>query len=291
MLLLTGATGLVGSALLQRLLADEQAVRCLVRDPRRLGALRVRVQITLGDLSDPHSFRNAMRGVDTVVHLATVTRDQPRGSIEELTAMATWRMVAAAQRAGVERFVLLSALGASRQSASRVLRAKAVAEQAVLGAALHGTVVASSFAYAPGDRWLTLLERLSRLPCVPVPGDGGACCQPIWAQDVAECLVAVLRRTDAEERRRYELAGPQTLAYNDAIRTVLRCAKRERPLLNVPAHAARRLLCSVERIAGPNAPLTWEEARLLAADSISSRGSADARALGVEPRSMEDVLS
>ena len=85
MLLLTGATGLVGSTLL-RPPAGRRAPRsrCLVRDPRRLGAQRVRVQIALGDLTDPPSFRNALRGVQTVVHLAASIRDQPRGSIEEL---------------------------------------------------------------------------------------------------------------------------------------------------------------------------------------------------------------
>src|SRR5689334_21507437 len=81
MLLLTGATGVVGSALVRRLVAAGSDVRCLVRDPRRLGAQRVRVQIVLGDLTDSPSFRNAMRGVRTVVHLASSTRDQPRGSI------------------------------------------------------------------------------------------------------------------------------------------------------------------------------------------------------------------
>ena len=92
MLLLTGATGLVGSTLLPRLLAEGTQVRCLVRDPRRLGPQRVRVQIALGDLTDPPSFRNAMRGVQTVVHLAASIRDQPGGSIEELCGIATWRM-------------------------------------------------------------------------------------------------------------------------------------------------------------------------------------------------------
>ena len=84
-----------------------------MRDPRRLGAQRVRVQIALGDLTDPPSFRNALRGVQTVVHLAASIRDQPRGSIEELNGIATWRMVEAAERQGVERFVFFSALGAS----------------------------------------------------------------------------------------------------------------------------------------------------------------------------------
>ncbi|MDX6685743.1 MAG: hypothetical protein QOF86_1871, partial [Baekduia sp.] len=69
MLLLTGATGLIGSALLRRLVAVGTPVRALVRDPKRLGDERVHVQIALGDLADPPSFRNALRGVRTVVHL------------------------------------------------------------------------------------------------------------------------------------------------------------------------------------------------------------------------------
>ena len=210
MLLLTGATGLVGSALLPRLLADGTQVRCLVRDPRRLGAQRVRVQIALGDLTDPPSFRNALRGVHTVVHLAASIRDQPRGSIEELNGIATWRMVAAAQRAGVERFVFFSVLGASTHHRARLLRAKALAEQAVREADMRSTVFAPSIVYAPGDPWLTLLERLALLPVVPVSGSGRAAYQPIWAEDVADCVMASLRHSGEPTRHeRYELAGPR----------------------------------------------------------------------------------
>src|SRR4051812_7439683 len=116
MLLLTGATGIVGRALLPRLLAEDRTVRCLVRDPRRLGPQRVHVQLALGDLADPPSFRNALRGVTTVVPLAQARRDQGRGSIEELDGIATWRLVRAAASAGAHRFVFLSAVGASQHS-------------------------------------------------------------------------------------------------------------------------------------------------------------------------------
>src|SRR3979409_2398886 len=131
MLLLTGATGLVGSALLRRLVTEGTPVRCLVRDPRRLGAQRVRVQIALGDLTDPPAFRNALRGVQTVVHLAASIRDQPRGSIEELNGIATWRMVEAAERSGVERFLFFRVLDAPTHHRSRFFRAQALAAQAV----------------------------------------------------------------------------------------------------------------------------------------------------------------
>src|ERR687893_1368817 len=127
MILLTGATGNVGSALLRRLTARGDRVRCLVRDPRRLGPERVRVQIALGDLADPSSFRNALRGVDTVVHLAASVRDQKRGSIEELNGVATLRLVRAAERLGARCFVFFSAMGATPHSPTRFLRAKAPA--------------------------------------------------------------------------------------------------------------------------------------------------------------------
>jgi NADH dehydrogenase len=216
MLLLTGATGLVGSALLRRLVSEGEQVRCLVRDPRRLGAQRVRVQIALGDLTDPPSFRNAMRGVRTVVHLAASIRDQPQGSIEELNGIATWRMVQAAERAGVERFVFFSALDASTHHRARFFRAKALAEQAVGEADLESIVFAPSIVYAPGDPWLTLLERLALLPIVPVSGRGHALYQPIWAEDVADCVIAALR-LGAALVEHHPAPGTRGVDGNDAV--------------------------------------------------------------------------
>ena len=312
MLLLTGATGLVGSALLRRLVAQGAQVRCLVRDPRRLGAQRVRVQIALGDLTDPPSFRNALRGVDTVVHLAASIRDQPQGSIEELNGIATWRMVQAAERAGVERFVFFSALGASIHHRARFFRAKALAEQAVEEAGLESIVFAPSIVYAPGDPWLTLLERLALLPVMPVSGRGRALYQPIWAEDVADCVIASLSppaeeaergvqprsesdrrhvaRGTPERRGRYELAGPQTLSHNDLVRVVLGSLRRRRPLVHVPTPVVSRSLRLLERAAGPNAFATWDEAELMEVPMVSARGAADVEGLGVSPARMAAVL-
>ena len=302
MLLLTGATGLVGSAVLRRLVAEGAQVRCLVRNPRRLGAQRVRVQIALGDLADPPSFRNALRGVHTVVHLAGTIRDQPRGSIEELNGIATWRMVEAAERSGVERFVFFSALGASTHQRARCLRAKALAEQAVREARLDSTVFAASIIYAPGDPWLTLLERLALLPVMPVSGRGRAVYEPIWAEDVADCVIASLRAPDgnrsqiggtAEENgghSRYELAGPEKLSYNDIVRTVLRSLNRNRPLLHVPTSILSRTLRLLELVSGPRAFATWDEVELLEVPMLSTRGTADAESLGVSPQPMPAVL-
>jgi uncharacterized protein YbjT (DUF2867 family) len=289
MLLLTGASGLVGSALRRRLLATEQPVRCLVRDPRRLGEDRVRVQIALGDLADPPSFRNALRGVQVVVHLAAASRDQPQGSIEELSGIATWRLVDAARRAGVERFVFFSALGASTQSRARVLRAKALAEEAVSESGLLTTIFAPSVIYAPGDRYLTLLGRLALLPGVlPVAGRGRARFAPIWAADAADCVMASLERDGASAR--YELGGPEILTHEEIIRTALRALGRERRLVHVPTPLASPALRALERLAGGRAGATWDELELMEVSMLPADGRGDAARLGVTPRSMASVL-
>jgi NADH dehydrogenase len=228
-LLLTGATGQVGGALLHRLIAAGTPVRCLVRDPAGLGGDRVRVQIALGDLTDPPSFRNALRGVKTVVHLAASARDQPRGSIEELNGIATWRLVQAAERAGVEHFVFFSALSASVHDRTRFLRSKALAEEAVCASRLDHTIFAPSLVFSPGDRHLTLLERLAWLPVVPVPGREGATFQPIWAEDVAACVLAVLDPTSPGRGGRHELAGPDTLGHAEIAELALHAVQPRPP--------------------------------------------------------------
>jgi NADH dehydrogenase len=274
---------------LRRLTARRERVRVLVRDPRRLGSERVRVQIALGDLSDPASFRNALRGVHTVVHLAAAIRDQPRASIEELNGVATLRLIRAAERANAERFVFFSAIGASLHSRARFFRAKALAERAVDEADLATTVFAPSIVYSPDDPWITLLRRLSLLPALPIAGPGQARYQPIWAGDVADCVMAELDR-EPNGRRRFDLAGPETLTYDDIARVALRSWRRQRRLLHVPLPVVHAGLRSVEAVSRHKAFATWEEAELMEIPMTSPGGSADAESLGVHPLRMSAVL-
>jgi uncharacterized protein YbjT (DUF2867 family) len=285
-LLLTGATGLVGSAVLRRLTARGVPVRCLVRDPRRLGAERVRVQLAIGDLADPASWRHALRGVDTVIHLAGTARDQPRGTIEEIDGLAVWRLARAAEQAGVKRLLWTLPLGATPHHPSRVHRAKALAAQALDGAGLEVTTLACSLVYGPRDRRLARLDRLALLPAVPLAGRGAARVQPIWSGDVADCALAALERPPG----RFELAGPDTVTQRDVVAIALHQRGRRRRLLPLPLAVLRPLLRAHAALAGPAALITWEEVLQLAVPMIAPDGTADAESLGVTPRRMADVL-
>jgi uncharacterized protein YbjT (DUF2867 family) len=290
MLLLTGATGSIGSRLLPLLLESGEDVRCLVREPRRLGARRVDVQIALGDLgemSDPYLVRQALRGVDTVVHLAATIRDQPPKRIEELNGLATVRLLRAAERGGVERFVFFSALNASAAQRTRFFRAKWLAERAVDSSPLRTTVFAPSIVYDHSDPWITLLRRFSFLPVLPVSGNGQAKFQPIWANDAAHCVANALA---ADNRPRYELAGPETMTYDQMSGLVSQIAGRPRPLVHLPLPLVRAGLLALRQAVGESTFATWEEAELMEVSMTSERGTADAETLGVHPRRMSEVL-
>jgi len=291
MILVTGATGTVGKALLPKLLERGDDVRVLVRDPRGLGRMRVEVRIALGnlvELSDPRVVRQALRGVDTVIHLAAAIRDQPPAPVEELNGLATGRLLRAAETAGIERFVFFSAIGATEIQRTRFFRAKAVAEHAVRESELATTVFAPSIVYDRDDPWVRIQRRLALLPAIPVSGRGTAAYQPIWAEDVAACIVADLERRDGS--RRHELAGPDRLSYDEIALLIARSAGRERPLVHVPLGVVHMGLEALRRVVGDAAFATWEEAELMEVPMVSERGTADAEALGIEPRRMVEVL-
>ena len=118
---------------------------------------------------------------------------------------------------------------------------------------------------------------------MPLAGRGRARTQPIWADDVADCVLAALERPGDGPHARFELAGPDVLTHREVVELALRAAHRRRRLLPVPPPLLRPLLRGYETLTGPAALATWDEAELLAVTMLTPRGTADAEALGVAP--------
>ena len=121
-----------------------------------------------------------------------------------------------------------------------------------------------------------------------ISGSGRASFQPIRAEDVADCVMAVLERHP--HRPAFELAGPEVLSYDEFVATVLRSVRRRRRLVHVPLPVVRVSLRALEGVLGPATFVTWEEAELMEEPMVIERGTADAEALGVTPLAMREVL-
>jgi NADH dehydrogenase len=95
---------------------------------------------------------------------------------------------------------------------------------------------------------------------------------------------------DQSDGARYELAGPETLTYDDMSDLVSRIAGRPRTLVHLPLGMVRAGLIAGRSVFGESVFATWEEAELMEVSMVSERGTADVQALGVQPRRMSDVL-
>lgn len=108
-ILVTGATGKIGSRLVKRLAQRGDRVRALVRDPKRAAQLEAAgIELVEGDLLDAGSLAAAVAGVDAVVHCAAFFRGATPEQAHDVNYVGTQQLASAAQAAGMKRFVFLS---------------------------------------------------------------------------------------------------------------------------------------------------------------------------------------
>ncbi|MCL6476894.1 MAG: NAD(P)H-binding protein [Peptococcaceae bacterium] len=178
LVLVTGSTGFVGSHLADDLLGQGYRVRVLVREKTGpAGAEAVK-----GDVTQPASLESACAGVGTVVHLVAVIREKGRATFQSVNYRGTVNMLQAAGKAGVKRFIYLSALGAVNNPAYKYAHSKWMAEEAVKSSSLKWTILRPSVIYGRGFGFFYRLVQSLRVSppfMVPVPGRGEALFQPI----------------------------------------------------------------------------------------------------------------
>ncbi|HXC24331.1 MAG TPA: NAD-dependent epimerase/dehydratase family protein [Gemmatimonadaceae bacterium] len=267
----TGASGFVGTRLCRELLDGGWKVRALVRDPvkaaARLGHLPV--ELRAGDIRDADYLRGALEGAGAVVHLAAIAIER-RGAgetYERTNADATQGVVDVAQAVGVERFVHMSQNGADSRSPHRFLRSKGIAQDIVTGSGLRWTVLRPSVIVGPEDAFVNVLARLVKLtPGVfLLPGGGTARFQPIFVGDVVRA-VRVALENDATISGMYAIGGPVPLTLRQMAERILTAMRAWRVTVGVPVGVVRPLIAVAERVL-PNPPVTTELLDLLAVEN------------------------
>ncbi|MGH3001690.1 MAG: NAD(P)H-binding protein, partial [Gaiellaceae bacterium] len=252
----------VGPPVVQALRARELEVRALVRGPG--GAARLAglgVETVTGDVTDPASLRGAVRGCTHVVHLVAIIRGR-RADYERVMTQGTRNLVAAAREEGVERFVLMSALGTQEPTAGTLpyFAAKWAEEQEVRASGLAYTIFRPSFVFGRGGALPTFVRQVRLSPVVTVIGDGRQRFQPIWVDDVASIFAAAIDHSQAADRL-FELGGPDTVDWNELYLRIARVLGKRRRLVHVPIPLARGGALLTERL--PGAPLSADQVAML----------------------------
>lgn len=196
---LTGATGFVGAATLERLLEAGWTVRALTRrdQPHRPGVTWVP-----GALDKPDSLAELCDGADAVLHIAGVVNAPDAAAFETGNVTGTANIIAAARQAGIRRFVHVSSLSAREPQLSIYGASKRRGEKLVGTSMLDWTIVRPPGVYGPGDKDVLDMFRMARKGIMLLPPRGRG--SWIHVDDLARLLVALLPAHEDASARIFE---------------------------------------------------------------------------------------
>ena len=297
-ILVTGASGFVGSHAVPALIAAGHRVTALIRTPTAgetvLGRLpatdRANVDLRIGDVTRVETLGPALQAVDAVLHLVAIPRDFNGGAdMRLINTEGTRALLAAMTAAGVRRLIHMGAMGVVDDPKLHYASSKAEAESLVRGSGLDWTILKPSLQFGEGDGFFNIIASLVRMSpgIVPVPGDGSARFQPIHCADVAAIVVRCL--SDATTvGEAFELGGPRYWTYREITLEVAGALGKKRVILPMPLPLIRFVAWASELVHLPF-PVATDQLRQLRLDNIGPLDSIPKR-FGFEPRSMEGAL-
>jgi len=309
--LVTGATGFVGRGIVRQLLACGKRPVCLVRSPEKLLAQDPevdpdRLTAIAGALNDRAALRQAADLSQAAIHLAgiIIERRLAGQTFHRIHRLGTVRVIEAVQRAGIKRYVHMSALGARPNAAAVYHQTKWAGEEFVRRSGLDWTIFRPSLIHGPHGEFMRLMKRFMCSvvpPIIPYFGSGQAKLQPVSVKDVAHCFVDALDRPETIEKT-IPLGGPTVyswLEFYNACRANMPGARHWKPLVRYPVSVAKLIATvsappmAVAELAAPSLGLfrfDRGQVQMSQEDAVCDQTLAET-AFGIRMRAFEDELA
>ena len=236
------------------------------------------------------NFETALSGAEGVVHLAAIPRESRGRRFDDVNVKGTERVVAAAERIGVRRFVHLSVLGVTDDPKLAYLHSKWRGERAVRESELEWVVLRPSLMFGTGDGFFNLVKITLRWwspGVVVIPGDGSTRFQPLSVDDLA---IAVERSlTDADRAgSTYELGGPAWVTYGEIVDAVMEATGMRRWKLGMPIPIISAVTAVTDRVL-PIFPVSHDQIASMSRPNFTELDAFE-RAFGVKPRPLDLVV-
>ncbi|SFU56112.1 NAD(P)H-binding protein [Nitrosospira multiformis] len=221
-ILITGASGFIGSHLVVALAAAGHRIVCAtrrgqpedIRDPKEAQLTYIAADFTRD--FDMEVWKKRLAGIDVVINAVGILREHGSQTFQALHDLAPRALFAACEAASV-KVVQISALGADENARSQYHLSKKAADDALLAPRNKGNksvVVQPSLVYGPGGTSAQLFNLIASLPVIPLPGSGDQRIQPIHVDDLTQAVV-MLVETDRYLGQRVPLVGPESITFRD----------------------------------------------------------------------------
>lgn len=287
-----GGTGFLGRRIVRHLRSREFPVRIAARHPdrghRQLGPDDPQLQFIEADIHDERLIADALAGAYGVVNAVSLYLERGQETFHSVHVESAQRVAAQARRAGVERLVHISGIGADAASQSRYIRKRGEGELAVRATFPDAIFVRPAVMFGPDDVLLTTtLKLLRRLPIYPIFGRGLTRLQPVYVEDVAEAVARIMQQAETPSMA-FELGGPCVYSYKEFLRVVALRAGLA-PLLIPTPFVVWHVLAWASKML-PDPPLTRNQVELMQIDTMASSEMPGFVELGISPHSVEVIL-
>jgi len=211
-ILVTGATGFVGSNVVKELVGQGYQVRGLVHSQKNLGRLKgLPVETVTGDITDLDSLKKPFEGVQSVFSCVGIIYETKSANFDSIHVLGTRNLVEMALRNKVQHFIHISALGTRPNAVSRYHQSKFKAEQLIQDSGLTYTIFRPSILFGPEDDFVNRFAKMLKYnPVFPLIGEANFKLQPLYIKDLAKCAAASLKIPEAKNKI-FEIGGPQQM--------------------------------------------------------------------------------
>jgi NADH dehydrogenase len=291
--LVTGGTGVVGKAAVDRLLAAGHTVRLLSRHADHdVRDWPEGVEPHTGDVTTDAGVSGAAEGCDAVLHVVGIVAESPpEVTFQAVNVDGTRRMAREAKRAGARRFVYVSSLGA-QNGTSGYHRSKLAGEEAMRQEDPPGwLIVRPGNVYGPGDEVIsTLLKMVRTLPAIPMVGWGDQPFQPVWHEDLGEALARAATSTEPVHQV-LKLGGPEITSTTEILQRLEVLTDKHPVRIPVPEILTRLGTRAAETV-GIDLPIKEDQVTMLLEGNLIPPGEPNALTdvFGVQPIGMDEGL-
>ena len=257
-LLITGASGFIGQALLRKLnLGQFDQVYCLSRGGTNVTAslsATTNIRVLQGNIFDTEVYSPSLKQCDTVMHLAAVTGKASERDYFTVNTDGTKVLLAECQKAGATRFLYVSSIAVKFNDISGYpyARSKMAAEAAVRESGLNYTIVRPTIVLGQDASILKSLSTLGKPPIIPMLGDGQAKIQPIYVDDLVDCLLFIMGQGEFSHET-FDLGGPEVVSMEDLVLLIRELQGNSPPLsvIHLPLKPIAGVLRVMEQLGVP----------------------------------------
>jgi len=275
--LVAGATGLVGSNIVRELVRQGYKVRGLVHSQRSADRLTSMQALTVkGDITDFDSLKPAFENVRFVFSCVGIIAETKTASFEEIHVRGVENLLELSKIAKIEHFVHISSLGTRENAAGRYHQTKYKAEQAIKVSGLKYTIFRPSLIFGPEDVFVNRFARLLKYnPIFPLIGSDKSEFQPVWVKDLVKCVVDSLK-LDSASNQIFEIGGPSQMTLRQILEIIRKqngYSRRFYPV--IPMGLVSALVKLAEKVTR-RLPITSEQLTMLQEDNTCDNSRIEA---------------